>query len=119
MDTGSNAILVRKGEFVVHDFLAHLNTEKFKRSKNGIMDVVFGFRNANGTVNRELGIGVGPLKDLMSTLLDRFVLIRLSMLFSDGTSQPSQFHFTEEDWDNELFAAGQIFGMRYFYCLFI
>ena len=33
------------------------------------MEAVFDDRNADGTVNRDLGTGVGPLKDLMSTFI--------------------------------------------------
>ena len=108
---GSNQVLIRRGEYLVNDFLEQLNSELFKRNKQRNMDVVFCSRDANGTVTRECGKGIGPLKDLMSTLLDRFVFIRLSMLFSDGSSQPSNFDFTDEEWNNELFAAGQISGL--------
>lgn len=53
---------------------------------------------------------MGPLKDLMSTLLDKFVYIRLSVLLIDGTSEAAQFHFSAEDWQNEMFLAGKISG---------
>jgi hypothetical protein len=62
----------------------------------------------------ELGVGVGPLKDLISTLVEQFVLSRLSTLFNDGTVQPSLYHFTREECNIEMYLAGQVSGIFYF-----
>ena len=47
----------------------------------------------------------------MSTLLDKFVLPRLSVLFEDGSTDATLFNFTEEDMYSEMFAAGQVSGI--------
>jgi hypothetical protein len=72
-------------------------------------------QNENGTKNQELGVGVEPLKDLMSTLVEQFVLSRLSTLFNDDTVEPSLYHFTREECNIEMYLAGQVFTLKPFF----
>jgi hypothetical protein len=110
MEMGVNSVRVRRGEYLIHDFLALMKTEDFRRNKNKFIGVTFQNRNENGSLSQELGIGVGPLKDLLSTLLEKLVYTRLSVLSHDGTSDSEHFLFSQEDWNSEMFAAGKISG---------
>jgi hypothetical protein len=50
----------------------------------------------------------------MSTLVEQFVLSRLSTLFNDDTVEPSLYHFTREECNIEMYLAGQVSGIFYF-----
>ena len=109
---GENPVTVRRGECMVDDFLTVMKTDLFR--ENIKKSIVVRFQSMepdfNGDPQLELGLGSGPLQDLMSTLLDKFVLPRLSVLFCDGTFDASLFDFTEEEMVSELVAAGEISG---------
>lgn len=95
------------------DFLGVMSTEQFKRNikKRIVVRFISEETDFEGNEKLELGVGVGPLHDLMSTLLDKFVLPRLSVLFEDGSTDATLFNFTEEDMYSEMFAAGQVSGI--------
>lgn len=105
-------VVIRRGQYLVHDFIAKMRTSEFNLHRNKLIDVTFLMQNENGTqITQELGVGVGPLKDLMSTLVEQFVLNRLSTLFNDGTVEPSLYHFTREECNMEMYLAGQVSGI--------
>lgn len=108
---GENRVTVRRGESMVDDFLAAMKTDLFRSNTKKAITVHFKATkpNVDGVYQLELGAGSGPLLDLMSNLLDKFVLPRLSVLFSDGTFNASLFHFTEDEMVSELIAAGEIY----------
>uniref|UniRef100_A0A0P6FKM3 Uncharacterized protein n=1 Tax=Daphnia magna TaxID=35525 RepID=A0A0P6FKM3_9CRUS len=111
LENGKNMVVIRRGQYLVHDFIAKMRTSEFNLHRNKLIDVTFLMQNENGTQTQELGVGVGPLKDLMSTLVEQFVLNRLSTLFNDGTVEPSLYHFTREECNMEMYLAGQVSGL--------
>ena len=85
IETGANPVKVRRDEYLVHDFPAEMSTEKFKQYQNKEIQPIFFTKIEKGSLTKELGIGMGPLKDLktlfessISTLLESFVISRLS-----------------------------------------
>jgi hypothetical protein len=48
-----------------NDFFPSMRTSEFNLNPNKLIDAVFLVQNENGAKNTELGVGVGPLKDLM------------------------------------------------------
>ena len=59
------------------------------------------------------------LNDMMSMMLKKFVFPRLSALSVDCTIGTVHFDLTVEEIDNELYAAGVIFGIYSKYDLII
>jgi len=96
----------------VFDFQQLMESNHFKTNLNKQLRGQFYSDQSNfdGEKQLELGIGQGPLNDMMSMMLEKFVLPILSAIYVDGTINGKLFGLNADEMDKEMFSAGVISG---------
>ena len=105
-------ITIRRGDVGVFDFIQKMESHHFKTNLDHQLRGLFISDKSNfyGEEQLELGIGRGPLNDMMSMMLEKIVLPRLSIISIDGTIDTKRLGLNADEMDKEMFSAGVISG---------